>query len=554
MLFNSTTFFIFLLIVLGLYFLSRRSFRLQNVFLLIASYIFYGWWDIRFLYLIILTTVMDYWCSLLIDRGSMTRNQFLRGSVFLVAGAFFCTTVQWGACCLLFKGWIPVLQVNWDSVFVFTASKWWVFIATTSVLGLLGLLGPWFFRFSRVGPRFYLIIAILVNLLVLGVFKYFNFFIENLSSLLSLAGFEVGSFTAKIILPVGISFFTFQGLSHTIDVYRKQIHASDSLSEIAVYLSFFPQLVAGPIERGAHLLPQFQNPRNPTWKGFQEGSWLIIWGLYKKVVVADNLARIVNEVFAPYDSSQRTGAILNGAMGLLAIYAFAFQIYCDFSGYTDIARGVGKIMGFDIMLNFNLPYFSLNPSDFWRRWHISLSSWLRDYLYIPLGGNHGSRFMLYRNLLLTMVLGGLWHGASWTFVLWGLFHGLILILYRFFDLNSKTESAKWPWRILCGVIMFHLVCFGWLLFRSQNLYTVGVFLDSIATNFQWNSQAADCFQNIMFYSWFLLIYQSFQYSSKSLLPNRFLPMLARITVWAFVIMSIFRLASGESQAFIYFAF
>ncbi|MEM7230001.1 MAG: MBOAT family O-acyltransferase, partial [Planctomycetota bacterium] len=261
--------------------------------------------------------------------------------------------------------------------------------------------------------RAVLAVSLCSNLGILGFFKYFDFFVTSTSAMLEELGVTVHVSTLNIILPVGISFYTFQTLSYTIDLYRGKVRTEDSLLNFAVYVAYFPQLVAGPIERARHLLPQVQSPHAVDWAQLNSGFFLIGWGLFKKVVIADNIAVIVDLVFASETNT--------GLSTVLGVYAFAIQIYCDFSGYVDIARGAARCMGFDLMQNFNLPYFATNPSDFWRRWHISLSTWLRDYLYIPLGGSKCGRTRTYINLMLTMVLGGLWHGAAWTFVVWGIY-------------------------------------------------------------------------------------------------------------------------------------
>lgn len=554
MLFNSAAFLIFFIIVYSIYILLYKKYHWQNVLLFAASYIFYGWWDVRFLYLIILATVIDYLTSLLVDRGRLTAKQFIKAFAFLLSAAFFCVTVQWDAVSWHLNGWRPVIDIDWNALLPLSVKGWWVFNLTLFVSIALALFGSRILRSQWATRRFYMFVCIFLNLVILGVFKYFNFFADNLITVFNHFGFEIGQWTYRIILPVGISFFTFQALSHTVDVYRGQIKASDSLLELAVYISYFPQLVAGPIERGSHLLPQFQRPRTIQWDECREGLWLIFWGLYKKAVVADNIALVVNNVFGPYDSMQLTTVPEDGMRCLLAIYAFAIQIYCDFSGYTDIARGVAKLMGFDIMLNFNLPYIAVNPSDFWRRWHISLSSWLRDYLYIPLGGSRGGTWFTYRNLILTMVLGGLWHGAAWTFVLWGAFHGAILVLYRVLGLNELTDKARFPMNIIYMVIMFHLVCFGWLLFRAQNMTTVSLFLKSILTSFSWSTEAAECLRKMVFYGWFLMLFQLAQAKYKSLTPLTNSPWFLRLNIWLFVVMSILVLSPRKAQEFIYFAF
>jgi alginate O-acetyltransferase complex protein AlgI len=268
------------------------------------------------------------------------------------------------------------------------------------------------------------------------------------------------------VLPIGVSFFTFQSMSYTIDVYRGELRASRKFFDFALFVSFFPHLVAGPIMRAAVLLPQVLKPRHTTPEQISSGIHLIIWGMWKKVYVADNLSPVVDAIFK---SSSPSGFDV-----LVGIYAFAFQIYCDFSGYTDIARGVARLLGFELGLNFNLPYFARNPQEFWSRWHISLSTWLRNYLYIPLGGNrHGER-RTYRNLLLTMLLGGLWHGAAWTFIIWGAYQGALLAIHRWFSSrfnaaagNAVTLSRLRFW--ISVVVMFQFTCIGWLIFRAASL-------------------------------------------------------------------------------------
>ena len=258
-------------------------------------------------------------------------------------------------------------------------------------------------------------------------------------------GIQLSNFTLDVILPAGISFYTFQTLSYTIDVYRRQLQPVRSFSEFALFVALFPQLVAGPIERAGRILPQIGSVRVVSWERLKTGGWLVLWGLYKKVVIADNLAVVVDAVYRP--GSNPTSAEI-----IVATYAFAWQIYCDFSGYTDIARGTARILGFDLILNFKIPYAAVNPAEFWRRWHISLSTWLRDYLYISLGGNRHGRWLTYRNLFLTMVLGGLWHGAAWPFVLWGAYHGLLLMGHRLWmrrahgvDVDSHRASGWMRW-------------------------------------------------------------------------------------------------------------
>jgi D-alanyl-lipoteichoic acid acyltransferase DltB (MBOAT superfamily) len=403
MLFNTLEFSIFFLIVYSLYRISPH--RVQNILLLIASYYFYGCWDWRFLSLIFVSTVVDYFCG------------------------------------------IKMHQAN-----------------------------------DNAKRKFFLIASVMTNLGILGFFKYFNFFSDSFADLISIFGLQANTRSLNIILPVGISFYTFQTMSYTIDIYRRKMEPTHNFLDFALFVAFFPQLVAGPIERAKNLLPQVMNPRKITFEKFYEGTYLIFWGLFKKVFIADNLAKIADNIFSTTD-------VQNGFVVALGVLAFAFQIYGDFSGYSDIARGLSKVMGFELMLNFNLPYFAVNPSDFWRRWHISLSTWLKDYLYISLGGNRKGNFNTYRNLMLTMLLGGLWHGAGWTFVLWGIYQGVLLIVHRFFQpymkkifqaKNSFLESFGLWTRI---VIMFMFANFGWLIFRAQSVEQIKNMFHSLFFNF-----------------------------------------------------------------------
>jgi len=557
MLFNSTSFGVFFIVVFVSYWLLRRSYRAQNLLLLVASYFFYGCWDSRFLVLIVLSTVVDYYCALSIDIGKMSGRQRLSASALLIISSVLFLAQPHRAIQLTFSGWLPDVSINSSYFSSINPQYWWMLLGLILVIVVINAIYP-FLGLLKVEHRrkFFLIFSISANLLILGIFKYYNFFVDNFAALTqSLFNTTPRTGTLNIILPVGISFYTFQTMSYTIDVYRRKATASHSLLEVATYVSFFPQLVAGPIERGRNLLPQFQRPRPLNMVDLREGVWLIVWGLFKKMVVADNVARIVNGTFAPFDNLSPAMAVPEDGMRLLvAIYAFAFQIYCDFSGYSDIARGTAKVLGFNIMVNFRLPYFATNPSDFWRRWHISLSTWLRDYLYIPLGGNRGGAYKLYRNLMITMLLGGLWHGAAWTFVLWGGFHGIVLIVYRILEPNSDEAKSRWWGSVLQGLLTFHIVCFGWLIFRAQNLTTIGVFVQSIFLHPHWSPEAIACLRSLVFYTWFLVLFQILQASSKTLSPMAHLPRFLRLNVWIFVIMSMLSIASKSGQEFIYFAF
>lgn len=470
MVFNSLVFLVFFLVVYGLYrVLPHRG---QNMLLLVASYFFYGWWDWRFLSLIFISTVVDYWAGLAIEDAADNPR---RRKVAL---------------------WISLVS----------------------------------------------------NLGILGFFKYFNFFADNLAALFQSLGMAMAPRHLNIILPVGISFYTFQTMSYTLDIYRRQMRPTRSFLDFATFVAFFPQLVAGPIERASHLLPQIQNPRVVTRAGMVSGTWLIVWGLFKKCVIADNLAILADGAFGDATST--------GAVALLGLYAFAFQIFCDFSGYSDIARGLARWMGIDLMVNFNNPYFALNPKDFWARWHISLSSWLRDYLYIPLGGNRKGPRRTYVNLGLTMLLGGLWHGAAWTFIAWGAFHGLLLVGYhawsqRFLPKGS-SDSGRWSWLRRIG--MFHLACIGWLFFRASSLGQVGAMGTRIFTAFEWNAKAVDMLVALVVFCLPLWLVQTLQVKTGELEAPPQLSILPRVALYVVMILMFLSLGNTGGGAFIYFQF
>jgi alginate O-acetyltransferase complex protein AlgI len=315
--------------------------------------------------------------------------------------------------------------------------------------------------------KLYIVLSLVGNLGLLGFFKYYDFFATSFAALGRHFGLDLSPRLLRVILPVGISFYTFQALSYTIDVYRRHLRAERSFVNFAVFVAFFPQLVAGPIERATALVPQFRHMRPVTWSKISSGSYLIAVGLLKKVVIADNVARLADTAFALRAPT--------GLQALIGVYAFAFQIYADFSAYSDIARGTARCLGFELSRNFDMPYLSATPSEFWRRWHISLSSWLRDYLYVPLGGNRGGPRRTYVNLMLTMLLGGLWHGAAWTFVCWGAFHGLLLCAYRPLEGPVRARAAALaPWlrrtlHVAAVVVFFHMICVSWIFFRAEDL-------------------------------------------------------------------------------------
>lgn len=338
------------------------------------------------------------------------------------------------------------------------------------------------------GParKSWMVFNVTCNLLILFFFKYYLFFTTSLQQVLGHWGVNLALPALTLVLPLAISFYTFHCLSYTLDIYRRELKSARSLSDFSLYLLLFPHQIAGPIVRASKLIPQITEPRKVTAEDWQSGLFLIFWGLFKKMVVADNLAPKADRVFALADAS--AGEVT------VAVVAFCFQIYADFSGYTDIARGTARLLGFHFDLNFRFPYWATDPQDFWRRWHISLSQWLRDYLYVSLGGNRGGRWATYRNLMLTMIIGGLWHGAAWNFVLWGAYHGLLLCLHRFYQKHIQSAYPvleNWH-RSLLGhgvamAIMFVFTLYGWLLFRATSLEQVVAFSSSFLVMEGWTA-------------------------------------------------------------------
>ncbi len=559
MLFNSQQFAAFFVVVYAAYWLLARRLRAQNLLLLGASWFFYGCWDIRFLFLAIFSSILDFYCALMIDTGRISARSRAVGSLLLLLSAFLLVTVQWKAeeVAVSASASASGLAVDWGRL-LGNRLGWEVFAGVVAGVVLANAIYPAASRMPE-GSRRRAFIASSVTgqLVILGFFKYFNFFAGNFAAWYeSVFGRPPDMVTLKVVLPVGISFYTFQSMSYTIDVYRRLMPATRSLIDFSAFVSFFPQLVAGPIERAHHMLPQFQRLRRPVGReGFREGCWLIAWGLYKKMVVADNMAIIVNAAFGEFDQLRDSVAVPHdGLRLLLAVYAFAVQIYCDFSGYSDIARGTAKLLGFDIMVNFNLPYFATSPSSFWRRWHISLSTWLRDYLYISLGGNRGGTGRMYRNLVLTMVLGGLWHGAAWTFVLWGTYHGLLLVAYRVAGVRTEDRAYSRGLTALLGLLMFHLTCFGWLLFRARNLTTVAVFVQAIALHPHGSPATVAALRDFCFYGWFFAVFEVIQARAGTFDPMPRWPWYVQLNVWMMIFMSIVALTPSTPTTFIYFAF
>ena len=402
--------------------------------------------------------------------------------------------------------------------------------------------------------RKYLILSLFTNLGLLFTFKYFNFFSATFSHFLQSLGLSVSTPFLNVLLPVGISFYTFQTLSYTIDVYRGKLEPEPHFGIFALYVSFFPQLVAGPIERASHLLPQFKEKKVFDEESVVSGLRLILWGLFKKIVVADRLAVYVDSVYGNVEFH-------SGLTLIVATYFFAFQIYCDFSGYSDIAIGAARVMGFDLMKNFNRPYFAISIPDFWRRWHISLSTWFKDYLYIPLGGNRVSVPRMYLNLAIVFLISGLWHGANWTFLVWGALHGIYIVTSRltlsFRDgLVEKLHLSKnliTPFRIF---ISFHLVLFAWIFFRADSITHANLIVSKIAT-LNWGQlfiPAMDQFVYSIFSIVLLLIGDillekynfSFQFKKR--------PAIIRWSVYASIIIIILLFGVFNGSQFIYFQF
>ena len=408
MVFNSLPFLLFIAIFLPLYFLLKGRQRMWLC--LIASYFFYGWWDWRFLGLVLFTTTLDFTLGILIHET------------------------------------------------------------------------------EEVAKRKRLVtLSVIMNLGFLGFFKYFNFFIDSFVRMLSVFHITPSWHTLHIILPIGISFYTFQSMSYTIDVYKKEFEPERDFFRFATFVALFPQLVAGPIVRAKHFLPQFREDKKLDWDRIKEGLTQVIWGFFKKVAIADTLAPFVDQCFAlpsNYSSSHL----------LVGVILYSFQIYCDFSGYSNIACGLAQAMGFDFPWNFRTPYFSKNFSEFWTRWHISLSSWLRDYLYISLGGNRGGEGKTYRNLILTMILGGLWHGANFTFIVWGFLHGFYLVVQRLLSepFERVLNFIRMPRFLQNGLsilIVYFFTCLAWVFFRASDISSAWFIIKRIASGdgFGWST-------------------------------------------------------------------
>ena len=479
MLFNSIDFAIFLPIVFTLYWVLRNQLKLQNLLIVVASYIFYGMWDWRFLFLILFSTVVDYTMGILIERND-----------------------------------------------------------------------------SKNKKKLFLWISILVNLGFLGYFKYSNFFLENFVQAFSFLGQDLKFRGLEIVLPVGISFYTFQTLSYTIDVYRKKLSPTKDFIAFSAFVSFFPQLVAGPIERATHLLPQFYRKRKFDYELAVNGMRQILWGLFKKVVIADNCAQFANQIFNNYED-------YSGSTLILGAVFFTFQIYGDFSGYSDIAIGISRLFGFDLMRNFAYPYFSRDIAEFWRRWHISLSTWFRDYLYIPLGGSRGGMWMKIRNTFIIFLVSGFWHGANWTFIIWGALNALYFLPLllggknrNHLEVVAYDKSLPSFKEILQIGVTFGLTVFAWIFFRAENLGHAFGYISRIfhKTIFSVPAIVKDCKQILILLIFFLIIewlgrrkHFALEFEKGD---HRFL----KWTLYSLIVLLIGLFMQTEETPFIYFQF
>lgn len=479
MLFNSIEFLVFLPIVFLLYWFVFKPLKWQNLFVVVVSYIFYGWWDWRFLILMGFTTLCSFLSGLFLERYEGCRSK---------------------------QKWISVSNIT-------------------------------------------------LNLLILCIFKYCNFFGENLALLCQSVGWEIDWVTLDILLPVGISFYTFQALSYTIDVYQHKIKPTHDIVAFFAFISFFPQLVAGPIERATNLLPQFSVKRNFSYEKAVDGMQQILWGLFKKMVVADNCAMAVNAIFSDYQA-------MSGPELLMGAIFFTFQIYGDFSGYSDIAIGTARLFGINLMRNFNYPYFSRDIAEFWRRWHISLTTWFRDYIYFPLGGSRCSKLKTMRNTLVIFLVSGFWHGANWTFICWGAYHALLFLPLLVLGMNRKYTDEVAKGRLLPSVkefiqmlFTFFCVLIGWIIFRAENIHQAWDYIVRMITGFRFALPAHG--KDPFIYIGILLVVEWLQRNKQFGLQigthGIFRYRTVRWVVYYVVFISTFLLA-GQQEEFIYFQF
>ena len=479
MLFNSFQFFAFLAITFVSYWLIfGRSWRAQNVLLLVASYFFYGCWDWRFLGLIAVSSIGDFFFAQAIDKAD-----------------------------------------------------------------------------GQTKRKIYLWLSLTLNLGILGFFKYFNFFVDSLADLFNSLGWQINTWSLNVILPVGISFYTFQTLSYTIDVYRGKLKPTNDIVSFLAFVSFFPQLVAGPIERATNLLPQFTAARSFKLSEAKDGLRQILWGLSKKLLIADSCGVIANEMFgAP---NQHSSVLL-----MLGAFFFAFQIYGDFSGYSDVAIGTGKLFGFRLMKNFNCPYFSRDIAEFWRRWHISLSTWFRDYVYIPLGGSQvQGKWTKIRNVMAVFLLSGLWHGANWTFVFWGLLNALLFIPLFLSGNNRRFTKGIAEGRWLPSVhevsriaLTFSLVCFCWVFFRAESIGKAFEYLGRIIVNEKFFTMPRLGILETGFYVTILILIEWIHREREHSLEISYLPIVVRWIIYMLLGLLVLNGIFGGSEEFIYFQF
>jgi alginate O-acetyltransferase complex protein AlgI len=398
--------------------------------------------------------------------------------------------------------------------------------------------------------KLFLLGSVSVNLSLLIVFKYYNFFADNLVALGSVFGMQLDWMTLNVILPIGISFYTFQSLSYTIDIYRERMPPERDIFQFAVFVLFFPQLLAGPIERAVALLPQIKQRRVVTQEDVKIGAWLILWGYYMKVFMADNLAHVANAIFA-HDAAN------NGLETLLGTYSFAFQIFGDFAGYSSIAIGLARLMGFRLMTNFLFPYFVTNPQSFWQNWHISLSTWLRDYLYVSLGGNRGGTLKTYRNLFLTMLLGGIWHGAAWPYVIWGAYQGGILIVHRLATSNkpSAVATAGGVSTALRILFMFQVTCIGWLIFRATSATQIFEMTSTLFSgSYSLTHNASSMIKQLLFFATPVMLMQFFNWRRSDQYAILTTSVWTKATLIVMMLYSIAIWGEFDSQQFIYFQF
>lgn len=493
MLFNSVEFIVFLPIVFLIYWAigyaglkDSLKLRLQNAFVVIASYVFYGWWDWRFLILIAFTSLCSWGSGLLIAKSALKSSEGLRGG-----------------------------------------------------------------QNTLFAKKFWLVANIIINLGILAIFKYYDFFVTEFGNIF---GVSTSSLLLRVILPVGISFYTFQALSYSIDVYRGNIKPTKDIIAFFAFISFFPQLVAGPIERATNLLPQFLQNRKFSYEQGVDGMRQILWGLFKKIVIADNCATYVDQVWSTY--STQSGSTL-----LLAAVLFTFQIYGDFSGYSDIAIGTAKLFGIKLMRNFNNPYFSRDIAEFWRRWHISLTTWFRDYVYIPLGGSRVSKAKIVRNTFVIFLLSGFWHGANWTFLAWGAYHALLFLPLILLGMNRKytgqVAEGRWlpTWREAIQMLLtFGLVVIGWIIFRAETIGQAWEIMKGICNVSLFSMpMMVSGLKRTLFFIAILLVVEWIDRSKKHAFELSRLPQWARIIVIYGLILIMLEFM-GHSQSFIYFQF